>query len=208
MNYEKTNLLQTWSESDSFTIERYKQFNRHIDRKSATILDVGCNTGRGGATLKEIMPSSKIYGLEVVESRLGKVPDNVYEKVFYKSLMDMEKTYDNFFDYVVAGEVIEHISPNEMEKFISTIYRILQPGGMVLLTTPNPDALLVKLGRKTVYNDPSHLSIMSSKILENKLFQSAFKNIKVLGSGKVTRYVPEKFPLLFPFGSYLIKANK
>jgi len=208
MNYETTNVVQTWSESDSFTKERYQQFYRHMDKKAATILDVGCNTGRGGAMLKELMPSAKIYGLEVVEQRVDKIPEGIFEELFYKSLMDMDKAYDGFFDYVVAGEVIEHIAPNEMEKFITTIYRILKPGGTVILTTPNPNALLVKLGRTSVYDDPSHLSIMSSKVLEKKLAHAAFRNITVLGSGKVTRFLPEKFPYLFPFGSYLIKANK
>jgi hypothetical protein len=49
---------------------------------------------------------------------------------------------------------------------------------------------------------------MDSKLLSGKLSRSAFKNIKVLGSGKATRYLPENFPLLLLFGSYLIKANK
>ncbi|MEO5682376.1 MAG: class I SAM-dependent methyltransferase [Chitinophagaceae bacterium] len=208
MNYEKTNLLQTWSEADPFTVERYTQFAKHIDKKSLCILDVGCNTGRGGAMLKSLMPAAKIYGLDVVEERVGKVPENIYEKIIYKSLMDLEHEYDGLFDNVVAGEVVEHIAPDEIKKFLDTIYRILSPGGTILLTTPNPDSILVKLGRTDVYNDPSHLSIMKSSVLEEKIAQAKFKNIKILGSGKATRYLPEKFPFLLPFGSYLIKANK
>ena len=208
MSYEEKNLLQTWSETDSFTVERYNQFCRHINNTSGTILDVGCNTGRGGATLKNRMPSAKIFGLDVVETRIHQIPGNIYEKVIYTSLMDLDNGYDHFFDYIVAGEVIEHIAPGEIGSFIDTLYRILRPGGMIIITTPNPNALLVKLGRTSVYNDPSHLSIMDSKLLSAKLSRSAFKNIKVLGSGKATRYLPENFPLLLPFGSYLIKANK
>jgi SAM-dependent methyltransferase len=208
MNYETTNLLQTWSEVDSFTPDQYKQFAKHIDKKSATILDVGCNTGRGGVILKEIFPSVKLYGLEVVEERTSKIPDNVYEKVMYKSLMDLESSHDNFFDCVVAGEVVEYITPDDVKNFIDTIYRILTPGRKIIITTPNPDALLVKMGRAQVYDDPSHLSIMSSKELKAKLLESKFKNIKVTGSGKATRYLSENFPMLLPFGSYLIKANK
>jgi 2-polyprenyl-3-methyl-5-hydroxy-6-metoxy-1,4-benzoquinol methylase len=208
MNYEKTNLLQTWSEVDSFTPDRYRQFARHINKKAAAILDVGCNTGRGGVILKEIFPSAKLYGLEVVEERTNKIPDKVYEKIMYQSLMDLENNYNNFFDYVVAGEVVEHIAPVDVKIFIDTIYRILAPGGKIILTTPNPNALLVKMGRAQVYNDPSHVSIMSSKQLRAKLAESKFKNITITGSGKATRYLSENFPTLLPFGSYLIKANK
>lgn len=42
-----------------------------------------------------------------------------------------------FFDGVVSVEVLEHIEQDDL--FLKQIYRILQPGGWVYLTTPNGD---------------------------------------------------------------------
>lgn len=46
-DYEALNAAQTASETFSFTAYRYAQFARHLG-SAMRILDVGCNTGRGG----------------------------------------------------------------------------------------------------------------------------------------------------------------
>ena len=68
MNREKLieiNKSEIFSEIDTFTMERYKQFSKYIFNKQ-TVLDVGCNTGRGGKILRENFPESKIYGIDLV----------------------------------------------------------------------------------------------------------------------------------------------
>lgn len=42
---------------------------------------------------------------------------------------------DNTFDYAVTFQVIEHIQDDKT--FISEIHRVLKPGGVLMLTTPN-----------------------------------------------------------------------
>ncbi len=44
---------------------------------------------------------------------------------------------DQSFDYVVSVEVIEHVEADD--RFVSEISRVLKPGGIFLLTTPNGD---------------------------------------------------------------------
>lgn len=44
---------------------------------------------------------------------------------------------DNSFDYVVAVEVLEHVE--EDEQFVKEVSRVLKPGGIFLMTTPNGD---------------------------------------------------------------------
>lgn len=50
------NRAQAISESDSFTQARYCQMFRHFPARVRNVLDVGCNTGRGGAVLKSLDP--------------------------------------------------------------------------------------------------------------------------------------------------------
>lgn len=44
---------------------------------------------------------------------------------------------DNSFDCVVAVEVLEHVEKDDL--FVEQVYRVLTPGGVFLMTTPNGD---------------------------------------------------------------------
>jgi 2-polyprenyl-3-methyl-5-hydroxy-6-metoxy-1,4-benzoquinol methylase len=205
--YEEKNTLQSWSETDSFTIERYEQFYKFIKHKNGRVLDIGCSTGRGGQRLKELLPLLSLTGIDVVKNRITKA--EIFDHIIYASVLDLDlKSYRDSFDYAVAGEVIEHIIPSEVDLFLEKIYSILKPEGTLLLTTPNPNSLLVKLGNRNVFNDPSHFSIISASTLKTKVKSFGFKSIVIIGSGKATRFISDKFPFLFPFGSYLLIAKK
>ncbi len=43
---------------------------------------------------------------------------------------------DNYFDAVTLLAVVEHLDPSLMAKLFKEVYRVLKPGGMVVLTTP------------------------------------------------------------------------
>ena len=59
-NYEKVNVLQVESEVDSFTEDRYRQFYKNFPVNVDNVLDIGCNTGRGGNNFKGIMSEIEI----------------------------------------------------------------------------------------------------------------------------------------------------
>jgi SAM-dependent methyltransferase len=46
---------------------------------------------------------------------------------------------DASFDYALAVEVLEHV--DEDEAFVHQVHRVLKPGGVFLMTTPNGDAV-------------------------------------------------------------------
>lgn len=43
---------------------------------------------------------------------------------------------DNFFEAITLLAVVEHLDPALMAKLFKEVYRVLKPGGMVILTTP------------------------------------------------------------------------
>ena len=43
---------------------------------------------------------------------------------------------DNYFEAVTLLAVVEHLDPSLMAKLFKEVYRVLKPGGMVILTTP------------------------------------------------------------------------
>jgi SAM-dependent methyltransferase len=205
--YAELNIKQTNAEIDGFSLKRYVQFFKNFGKGDRKVLDVGCNIGRGGQVLKNADPNLELTGLDVVEERISRIPQGIYQRLIV-STADNIDVADNTFDDAVAGEVIEHIHPDDVPNVVKELKRVLKPGGKLLLTTPNPRAILVLLGRDMVLKDPTHISIMTPAVLKRKLRDAGFEKIRIKGSGKMSRYLPDYFPLLTVFGSYLAIARK
>lgn len=205
-NYVRFNTHQVSSEHDAFTEERYLQFYRFFPKNTHKVLDVGCNTGRGGKVLKNLDYSLHITGIDCVQDRLARLPEGVYSDVICSYSTEIFSE-DNTFDTIVAGEFIEHLYPIDVDQSLSEFFRALKIGGRLLLTTPNPVDIKKRFRSESVLGT-AHLSQHFPDALKLKLKMLGYANIKVLGSGKVTRYLGYHFPLLNIYGSYLVIADK
>lgn len=204
--YEELNLKQLESENDSFTVDRYRQFYRFFPEKASIVLDIGCNTGRGGFVLKSLDPHLLIHGLDAVQHRVDRLPLEIYQRRIH-GLSTKIPADDATYDVVVAGEFIEHIYHRDVEQTLEEIFRVLRIGGRLLLTTPNPYDWKRRLRGQTVLGG-SHVSQHFPDALRWKLKMMGFANVKIYGSGKVSRYLGSRFPLLSIYGSYLALGDK
>ncbi|MES2369256.1 MAG: class I SAM-dependent methyltransferase [Pseudomonadota bacterium] len=204
-NYEVLNLAQPESEHDPFTEDRYRQFYKFLPMGARSVLDIGCNTGRGGRVLKDLDNSLLIYGLDAVRDRLDRLPQDAYEQGVhgYSTKIPNE---DGTYDAVVAGEFIEHIYQADVDQTLGEIFRVLKIGGRLLLTTPNPGDIKRKMRGHSILGG-AHVSQHFSDTLKLKLRMAGFSRVRVYGSGKVSRYVGSRFPL-FIYGSYLAIGDK
>jgi SAM-dependent methyltransferase len=204
-NYEALNLSQTESEHDPFTEDRYRQFYRFLPKDAHSVLDIGCNTGRGGRVLKSLDNNLLIYGLDAVRDRLDRLPKNVYEEGVHGYSTKIPNS-DNTYDAIVAGEFIEHIYQADVDQTLGEIFRVLKVGGRFLLTTPNPGDIKRKFRGRSVLGG-AHVSQHFPDTLKLKLRMAGFSRVRIYGSGKVSRYVGYHFPLSI-YGSYLAIGDK
>jgi len=111
---------------------RLKKISKHLPT-NPIIADLGC--GFNCLALQKLTP--KIHtgvgvDLKVASFKNGKIQS--VEANLNKNL----PLKNNFFDVVITLAVIEHL--NNPLNFCREIYRILKPGGCVILTTPTPRA--------------------------------------------------------------------
>jgi ubiquinone/menaquinone biosynthesis C-methylase UbiE len=201
------NRLQEVSETDSFTPARYRQFSRHFPVRAKTVLDVGCNTGRGGAVLKTCSPAIELTGIDCVPERIAALDKRVYDRTLCGLSIQIPAS-DGSFDVVVAGEFIEHVPPLQVEATLAEFFRVLRLKGRLLLTTPNPDYLKNRFKHLSVLQEHSHLSQHYPDCLAARLRMIGFSKVRVYGSGRVSRFVGQRFPVLSLYGSYLIRGDK
>lgn len=203
--YSEGNSEQAIALEDTFTIERYRQFSRHLPAGPLRILDVGCAEGRGGAELIRMRPDVELSGLDCVAGRLANLPSCYKGRI--EGMTQEIPAEDLSFDAVVAGEFLEHLYPADVDPTLCEFQRILKIGGMLLMTTPNPHSLRMRLRGGSVFG-VAHLSQHYPSLLKKRLMLHGFSRVRVFGSGKATRYLGQNFPVLSAYGSYLVRALK
>lgn len=201
------NRQQKNSETDTFTERRYRQFARRIAPSAKKVLDVGCNTGRGGAVLKSLRPDLELVGLDCVPERVTALDPLVYASSVCSFSQSIELPSANV-DAIVAGEFIEHVPPDLVAPTLFEFFRVLKLRGRLLLTTPNPGYLKNLVKDESVLSAPSHVSQHHPKSLARRLEDVGFSRIRIRGSGRVSSVLGEFFPVFSVYGSYLVDATK
>lgn len=204
-SYASENTAQSGAVKDGFSIERYRQFARYLPSTAVRVIDIGCAEGRGGKELKSIRPDIDLMGLDCVEERLAELPDCYQQKIM--GLTNQIPLEDRSCDAIVAGEFLEHLYPADVDPTLCEFQRILEIGGTLLMTTPNPYSLKMRMRKGTVYG-VAHLTQHFPQILKARLMLHGFSRVKIIGSGQATRYFGEWMPVLSVYGSYLIIGKK
>lgn len=200
------NRAQHQSETDRFTAGRYKQFVRHFPENTRDVLDVGCNTGRGGPVMKALVPALRLTGIDCVPERTAALDPLVYAERICGSA-DKIPLASESFDAIVAGEFLQALPPNLVDAALCEFFRLLRPKAVLLLTTPNPSYLRNKFYGTSVLGG-AHLSQHHAGSLRRRLRDIGFSGVKVRGSGLVSSVVGERFPIRSVYGSYLVRARK
>lgn len=120
--------------------------------KDSVGLEVGLAGGVLAFSLKRIFSLNKLYTLEhpsVCKQYSDFFIEKVKkEKIILKSVDLHNEQFpwsDNFFDFVVLSEVIEHLIPSDIPRVISEIQRVLKKKGHLVITTPNISSLLKRI---------------------------------------------------------------
>ncbi len=104
------------------------------DLREGRILDIGC--GSYPYFLAHTAFKEKFGIDQLTSAQTTAAPLEI--QVFHLDLNNEPKLpfEDNFFNVITLLAVVEHLNPASMQKLFVEIYRVLQPGGVVIMTTP------------------------------------------------------------------------
>ncbi len=142
-------------------------------------LDIGCGDGRLLDRLAEQgVPPENLYGVELSP----KVVDELDRKGYhgYEGRVEELSLPANHFDLILTCQVIEHVSdPAEM---FQAVNRILAPGGIFIVETPNTDCLDARIFRKRYwggYHFPRHWNLFNRKSIARLGKDSGLETVTV-----------------------------
>ena len=79
---------------------------------------------------------------------------------------------------VSAFHVVEHLSFPELQQLVEEALRVLTPGGLLIMETPNPENLIV--GATNFYQDPTHRRPLPASLLGFVAEYAGFSRVKTV----------------------------
>lgn len=143
--------------------------------KNVRVLDIGCGFG-------ETLGYHKTRGCDVYGVEADENIRRVAEKFGYNvhvGLFDPKEYEPDFFDYVTMDQVIEHVTdPLETMRGIA---KVLKPGGVAILSTPNANGWGAKFfGRRWInWHAPYHIQFVTRRSMSMAAEQAGLRIEKV-----------------------------
>ncbi|MEQ9359177.1 class I SAM-dependent methyltransferase [Coleofasciculus chthonoplastes] len=162
-------------------IERLKVYLPRIaqaknDTKNLLILDLGCGRGEWLELLRD--EGYVARGLDINQLMLDQCKTGGLDVIEADALTYLKSQPDASLGAVTGFHLIEHLPFPVLINLIEESVRVLQPRGLVIFETPNPQNALV--GMHNFYIDPSHLNPLPSALVKFMLEHSGFDQVEII----------------------------
>ncbi len=147
-----------------------------------TVLDIACGEGYGAFLLSE--NAAKVVGVDIDGEAVRQAADKYRQanlSFLTGSVARIPIEGEAVFDLIVSFETIEHVDNDAQAAFLSEVKRLLRPGGVFIVSTPN----------KLLYSDlPNYKNEFHVKEFYEGEFadflRSHFGHVEVLGQDVYT----------------------
>jgi 2-polyprenyl-3-methyl-5-hydroxy-6-metoxy-1,4-benzoquinol methylase len=153
----------------------------YVDELSAVATSVGgrvLDLGSGRGELLEVLRDGGVdaYGVDANEVSARHATERGLEVVVADALEHLRSLPDGELAAVTAMHVVEHLTTPALLALVDEAWRVLRPGGRIVLETPNPATWQV--GANTFHLDPTHLRPLPSPLLEFMLGHRGFVDVE------------------------------
>lgn len=138
--------------------------------------DLGSGRGEWLELMKEV--GFKPSGVDLDEGMLQACHERGLPAQQGDALTFLQALPDESQVVVSAFHVVEHVTFEQLQVLVSQAMRVLKPGGLLILETPNPENIVV--ATCNFYLDPSHLKPIPPSLLAFVVEYAGFAKTKIL----------------------------
>jgi len=143
--------------------------------KNKNILDIACGSGYGSNYLAS-QGAVKVTGADIDHETVAQVKQKYQrDNLNFRQASALDLPFkDDEFEAVVSLETIEHFTAEDQTKFLQELKRVLEPGGLLIMSTPNSEF--------SSHGNPYHLKELNYAEL-NDTIKKHFANCKIFKQG-------------------------
>jgi 2-polyprenyl-3-methyl-5-hydroxy-6-metoxy-1,4-benzoquinol methylase len=174
---------------------------RRYGKRGARLLEIGSGMGHLVGQLEDTFET---YGMDLNHWAVRQSKTVTHTTRLQTASAQELPFSDRSFNVVIIKHIVEHLP--DPQKAIQEIGRVTEPGGILILATPNLDSLLKPWkGEKWIgYQDPTHISLKRPTEWLEMIRSADFSPLKIFADGfwdvPYIRFVPSQIQKLF-FGS-------
>ena len=120
--------------------------------KDAAAIDLGC--GRGEWLELLTAAGFQAHGVDLDDGMLEACRERGLNVQTQDVIIALKALPDASHAIVSGFHIVEHIPFSDLQILVQEALRVLQPGGLLIMETPNPENILV--GTTNFYLDPTH----------------------------------------------------
>jgi O-antigen chain-terminating methyltransferase len=141
-----------------------------------TILDLGCGRGEWLEMMQSI--GFNCIGIDHDEVKIAYCRDLGLNVKIGDVISFLESITAESVAIVSSFHLVEHIRFHNVKRLVKESLRILKPGGVLIMETPNPENIIVSTNN--FYLDPTHVAPIPSALLSFLVEHEGFERNKIL----------------------------
>ncbi|MDX1461944.1 MAG: class I SAM-dependent methyltransferase [Marinirhabdus sp.] len=151
-------------------------FKKYVSLENVRILDWGCGPGRIIRHLPDTVGNGcSYYGTDYNEKSIAWCKEHLGDIAFNKNELTAELPYEgNFFTVIYGLSIFTHLSEAMHHAWYDELYRVLKPGGIMLLTTQG-DVYKPKLTKTELEKYERGELVVRGQVVEGHRMYSAFQ---------------------------------
>lgn len=137
------------------------QFYRPYFQGRRRVADLGCGRGEFLELMREMGVTAE--GVDLSEESVALCRHKGLEAACADLFPYLANLGEGSLDGIYSGQVVEHLPPEKLPEMIRLAARVLEPGGILAIETPNPACLAIFATH--FYLDPTHVRPVPSPLL-------------------------------------------
>ena len=151
-------------------MEFYREYLADV-KELGPMLDIGCGRGLLMKLMRDV--GAKAIGIDLSAMQVDYCRTNGFDARNVEAGEFLNEQDNNSYSAVTMLHIVEHLSFDDLLRIVSDVYRVLVPGGILIIETPNPENLFIS--SVMFHIDPTHVRPVTFQFISTVLSVIGFE---------------------------------